>query len=163
MAGLYWNVIEVIWIFQTLFFRLFLDIVESKLWDLKKKKYEYCVIKSAVTGKHSVMLQSKTNHSVKFEKFLEQLLFNCQIRQCAACLLASNLPHLHIITLLCSSFFFDAAANLNVWDNDCYYTYSPETSILMSSRTFKRSRGVVGSPICLFWHSYSRAHIAVIT
>lgn len=66
MAGLYWNVIEVIWIFQTFFFfRLFLDIVESKLWDLKKKKYEYCVIKSAVTGKHSVMLQTKTNQPVK--------------------------------------------------------------------------------------------------
>lgn len=70
MAGLYWNVIEVIWIFQTFFFfRLFLDIVESKLWDLKKKKYEYCVIKSAVTGKHSVMLQTKANQPVKSLSF----------------------------------------------------------------------------------------------
>lgn len=51
--------------FRHFFFRLFLDIVESKLWDLKKKKYEYCVIKSAVTGKHSVMLQTKTNQPVK--------------------------------------------------------------------------------------------------
>lgn len=35
----------------------------------KKKKYEYCVIKSAVTGKHSVMLQTKTNQPVKSLSF----------------------------------------------------------------------------------------------
>lgn len=66
MAGLYWNVIEVIWIFQTFFFLDFSWILLNlNCGILKKKKYEYCVIKSAVTGKHSVMLQTKTNQPVK--------------------------------------------------------------------------------------------------
>lgn len=65
MAGLYWNVIEVIWIFQTFFFFDFSWILLNLNCGIFKKKYEYCVIKSAVTGKHSVMLQTKTNQPVK--------------------------------------------------------------------------------------------------
>lgn len=41
--------------------------------------------------------------------------------------LAPHLPQLHIITLFFSLFVPDVTASLNQWDNDHYYTYSPET------------------------------------